>query len=339
MAPLPKIGVRLHSGMNSLRCVELASEADELGFDSIWFAENPYERGVLPTIGACAVKTERIKIGVGVFNPFNRHPSLMAMEIGALDELSKGRALLGIGSGVPGWMNKIVRHEKPLAALRDAGTIAGGLLEGRSIRHEGALFSARDVKLGFALTRTKVPLYLAAMGEQALTVCGAVADGLIVGNMCPPEFTRYARQQMLAAASAAGRAAPQAIVKYVPCSISTRGDDAKRAVKQVIGAMLTSYFKAYDAAPAVQATLVNGNGIEAAEFRAALDRINAGENAAEVLDDRFVAAYAVAGTVDQCLAQCTELASYGASDIVLSFIGADPAQQMGAFADVFDSRK
>ena len=84
---LPVIGVRLHGGMAPKTCMQLSRVAELNGFTSVWFAENPFDRGVLPTAAACAITTEQIKVGIGVFNPYNRHPTLIAMEMGALDEL------------------------------------------------------------------------------------------------------------------------------------------------------------------------------------------------------------------------------------------------------------
>ena len=100
LAMLPVMGVRLHGGMAPKACVELSEVAEQSGFKSVWFAENPFDRGVLPAAAACAVATKRIRVGIGVFNPYNRHPTLIAMKMGALDELSDGRAMLGIGSGI-----------------------------------------------------------------------------------------------------------------------------------------------------------------------------------------------------------------------------------------------
>jgi len=86
---LPKLSVRLHGGIDASRSIELAKLADAHGFDSVWFAENPFNRGVLPAASACAAATSRVGIGIGVLNPYNRHPTLIAMEIGALDELAQ----------------------------------------------------------------------------------------------------------------------------------------------------------------------------------------------------------------------------------------------------------
>jgi hypothetical protein len=77
MTNITNIGLRLHGGLDPRHCVELARAAEANNFASVWFAENPFERGVLPTAAACAAATERIRIGIGVWNPFNRHPTLI----------------------------------------------------------------------------------------------------------------------------------------------------------------------------------------------------------------------------------------------------------------------
>ena len=123
---------------------------------------------------ACALATQRVGIGVGVFNPYNRHPTLMAMEMGALDEISNGRAILGIGSGVASQINQFTEFRKPGAALRDSVAILRGLLAGEEVTYKGALFSARALKLGYKLYRSDLPILLAAMSDQTLRLCGEI---------------------------------------------------------------------------------------------------------------------------------------------------------------------
>src|SRR5215831_19877830 len=170
-ADLPKLSLRLHGGLDPRRCVELANRADALGFACVWFAENPFNRGVLPAAAACAVATERLGIGIGVFNPYNRHPTLIAMEIGALDELAQGRARLGIGSGIASATERMgLSSERPLAAVRDAITIVRAMLAGEEVDYTGRAFSARKVRLEYKARRPDLPLLMAARGEQALAL-------------------------------------------------------------------------------------------------------------------------------------------------------------------------
>src|SRR5207237_1029077 len=95
MVGFPRLGVRLHGGLAPGQCVELATAAEANGLASVWFAENPLERGTLPALAACAAATKRIELGPGVWNPYLRHPAQIAMDIAALDELSGGRVSLG----------------------------------------------------------------------------------------------------------------------------------------------------------------------------------------------------------------------------------------------------
>jgi hypothetical protein len=60
---LPKLSVRLHGGLTPRQCVAQAQAAEAAGLDGIAFAENPFNRGILPAAAACAVATSRIRIG------------------------------------------------------------------------------------------------------------------------------------------------------------------------------------------------------------------------------------------------------------------------------------
>ena len=191
MSIMPKLGLRLYGGLDPHRCVELAEAAEANHFASVWFAENPFERGVLPAAAACAAATQRIGIGIGVWNPYTRHPSLIAMEIGALDALAQSRASLGIGSGIASAIGKLdVDNKRPLAALHDTFQIVRGLLRGEEVSYSGTVFSADKVKLGYAPPRPDLPILMAARGDKALALAGEIADGLVISNMCPPASRR-----------------------------------------------------------------------------------------------------------------------------------------------------
>ena len=65
--------------------------------------------------------------------------------------------------------------------------------------------------------------------------------------------------------------------------------------------MLTAFWPAGTAWPALRETIVLQSGIPRPEFVAALDRLRRGEAADRVLDERFVDAFAIAGTAEECL--------------------------------------
>ena len=185
MTQTPRLGIRLHGGLPPQRCVELAIAAEAQGFASVWFAENPLERGALPALAACAAATSRLELGIGVWNPFLRHPAQIAMDAAGLDELSGGRLTLGIGSGLANPIRRLgIDNARTLAALEDTFAIVRGLLAGEAVTYKGAAFSVDNAKLSWKPAR-HLPILMAARGKRALALAGDVADGLMISNMCP----------------------------------------------------------------------------------------------------------------------------------------------------------
>ena len=328
---MPKIGMRLHGGMDPQRCIDLAKVAEANNFASVWFAENPFERGILPIAGACAFATKQIGIGIGVWNPYNRHPTLIAMEIGSLDALANGRVSLGIGSGLASAMQRLgIDSKKSLSALRDTFHIVRGLLQGDEITHPGAAFSIQGVKLGYS-PRSDIPLLMAARGEKALRLCGQIADGLVVSNMCPPAFTAHAVATARSSAKEVGRMFPANVIQYVPCIVRPDGAEAREAIKQPLGPMLRQYWALAQKVPAAMDSMVRYSNISTEDVAAAAQRLESGERPQHVLDDRFVDAFTVAGSIDQCFDQIALYERAGVSELALTFLGDQPVRDMEYF--------
>jgi len=318
MNPLPKIGMRLHGSISAGECVEKAQAAEKAGLEALWFAENAFARGILPAAAACAVSTQRIKIQAGVFNPFSRHPTMMAMEIGALDELSNGRVGVSIGAGIGSAVEKMgLSAAKPLGALRDTVTILRALLAGEVVNHEGSAFCARNVKLDFK-TRKDIPLFLAGRGEKTLMLCGQAADGLIVSNMCAAAYSAKCADIVHAAASHANRPAPR-IIQYMPCAVAADGAKAVAAAKRMLGELVPSFWSLSQRVASAKSALLLETGIEEEEFARVSQLIRDGGDPAEVLDDRFVRAFAIAGTPEECVAQARNYGAAGVNEIALTF--------------------
>src|SRR5437764_11941203 len=127
---LPRIAVRLDQELDPHRCIEFAVIAETSGYSSLWFAENPLHRAILPALSACALRTKRIRLGIGIINTYQHHPSLIAMEAGALDELARAGILLAIGSGVGSRLARLAFDYPPVSALRDATQMIRALLPG-----------------------------------------------------------------------------------------------------------------------------------------------------------------------------------------------------------------
>src|SRR5438477_5460271 len=238
---LPRIAVRLDQDLDPHRCIELAVVAETSGYSSLWFAENPLHRAILPAVSACALPTERIRLGIGIINTYQHHPRLIAIEVGALDGLAGGRILLGIGSGVGSRIARLGFDYRPVSALRDATQIIRTLLRGEETSYRGRAFSVDRVRLGFRAPRPDMPIYFASMGDGSLALCGELADGLIISNMCPPGYSERAVAIVNDVAAAAGRPQPS-VVQYVPCAVRAARDEARHLAKTAIGEMLATFW-------------------------------------------------------------------------------------------------
>ena len=216
-------------------------------------------------------------------------------------------------------------YDRPLSAVRDALQIARPMLAGKEASYRGTVFSADRVRLGFAPLRYDLPIFVGAMGDRALRLCGELADGLIISNMCPPAYTARARELVRDGARAVGRAAPAEVVQYVPCAVRSDGKEAREAAKVAAGATLLAYWQLYQESPGVIAALLQYSRIDPEDFRRAMDRLAQGESARAVLDDRFVETYAIAGTVAECSEQCATYRRSGVTELALTFVGDDAA--------------
>lgn len=318
--------------MTAQSCLEIAKAAESCGFNALWFAENLFGRGILPIVGACAAATSRITLGIGVFNPFNRHPTLIAMEIAALDELSNGRAALAIGAGVKGLLEQAgISHDKPLGGMRDAIHIVRALLAGETVEYQGRVFSVRNVALNYPPARKPIAIYMAAQGDQALRLVGKIADGVLISNMSPPGYTERALGIIAGAAAKAGRSGPRDVLQYVSCVARPDGDEARRVAAEAVSEFLLRYWKLKERTPLVGEAMMRDSGISEPDFAKAVAALQAGAPAHAALDERFLSTYAIAGTTDECRAGIERFASVGVSELVLTFAGKQALTDMTYF--------
>jgi 5,10-methylenetetrahydromethanopterin reductase len=161
--------------------IRAARLAEELGYDSIWVPEAwAYEQFQLLT--EIALATKRLKLATGIANVFSRSAGLLAMSTATLDEISEGRAILGLGTS-----GKIVvenfhgmPYKKPLTRLNETIGILRALWRGeRLVPEMSTLFDARHFKLEMTPLRKDIPIYVASLQTEAVRAVGRYADGWV----------------------------------------------------------------------------------------------------------------------------------------------------------------
>ena len=242
MTASPELGVALPTREPVAALVEAALQAEALGYAQVWLTDDRLQRDPFTVLAALAVATSTVRLGPGVTNPFSRHPALIATAVATLDELSGGRAVLGLGAGGTNHRALGVRRETPVAALAEAVELVRGLLAGREVTMDGRVVRAEQARLDFEPLRRAIPIYLGARGPKMLELAGAVADGAIVGNIAAPEGWRYALGHIAAGAERAGRdPASLELTAWVYCAVDDDPAAALDAIRpQVATSLATS---------------------------------------------------------------------------------------------------
>jgi F420-dependent oxidoreductase-like protein len=184
---MTRIAAAVAPGRSLEQAVERAGLAEEIGCDSVWISQLPYERDSTLVLAAYALATRRVGLGTFVLPMYTRHPTAMAQLAATLDELAGGRFRLGIGISHKVTVETLwgLRLERPTEAMREYLTIVRALLTEGGVQFEGAQFTARATYA--APRRADLPILIAALGPRMLELAGELADGVALW-MCSPRY-------------------------------------------------------------------------------------------------------------------------------------------------------
>jgi 5,10-methylenetetrahydromethanopterin reductase len=174
-----------------------AAEDAGFGFLGIGDSQSVF-RDVYVALTIAALETRSARLGPQVTNPVSRHPVVTASAISSVDEVSGGRAVLGLGSGDSA-LYTVGAPPSTLAGLEDALLTLRALLSGQPVHKNGHTWQVRRA-------RRPVPLYLAAEGPRTLRLAGRLADGVVVGLGLTPDLIKLGLQHLAEGAAEGGRA-------------------------------------------------------------------------------------------------------------------------------------
>jgi alkanesulfonate monooxygenase SsuD/methylene tetrahydromethanopterin reductase-like flavin-dependent oxidoreductase (luciferase family) len=231
--------------------VAFARRAEEANFDSVWVTE--LWRDAFVPLSAIAVATERIRLGSAVALTMARSPVLMELAAAGVDELSKGRLVLGIGAGPRVWNENwhSVPFYPPAAHLQeyaDVLRLMWSAHSGKSVHYPGKYLKIQGYQRYNVPYREKIPIYFGSVIPPSLRATGAAADGLCIATLHTPRYiSDVARPEVEAGKRAAGRQDKKLeFVTLLLCSVDADGKKARERVKGQIAYYST--FRYYDAA-------------------------------------------------------------------------------------------
>jgi F420-dependent oxidoreductase-like protein len=209
-----RISTSLQYSEDPRQLAERAAAFEAAGLDIAWAAE-AYTFDAPSLMGFLAATTRTLEIGAGILPIYSRTPTLTAMTAAGIDALSGGRCILGLGASGPqvieGWHG--VPYDKPLGRTREIVEICRKVWAREApLTHEGPSYrvplpAEQGTGLGKALkiinkpVRPRIPIWLAALGEQNVTLTAEIAEGWL-----PLFFVPERTEQAFGSALSAGLA-------------------------------------------------------------------------------------------------------------------------------------
>lgn len=213
-------GIEFVPDESVLKIGYMAKLAEDVGFENIWITDHYNNRDVWTTLAVLALMTNKIMLGTGVTNPYTRNTAITASSIASINELSGGRAILGIGPGDKATFEKMgIDWDKPLSRVRDSVLATRAFLAREQVSQAGF----KGAQMSF--TTPKIPIYIGAQGPKMLELAGAISDGVLINASHPDDF-KFAVPMIHKGAEKAGRR-PEDVQICAYASFSADKDPAK----------------------------------------------------------------------------------------------------------------
>jgi 5,10-methylenetetrahydromethanopterin reductase len=297
--------------------VERARLAEGNGYGTVWVADERFYREVYSCLGQLAAHTSRVLLGPCVTDPFARHPALTAMAIATLDEISGGRAILGIGAGISGFAELGIERRRPARAISEAIDMIRALLRGETVDHHGEVIEFNHGRLSFSPPRPGIPVYVASNGPLGQRVAAELADGVIMEACGSAAEVRAFRAVVDSAARNAGRdpRAIQIIARLNTC-IAADGRVARDAVRPSVARYLGAG-RLRSRTAASQGLTLPADAVATVAGAAYAAGVTPYMPLLPLITDRHVDAFTLAGTTDEVAEHAIALGEAGIDAIIV----------------------
>lgn len=302
------------------RIIDIAKTAEERGFDALWLIDSQAAmKDVYVALSIAAMETQRIRLGTGVTNPITRHVTVTANAIAGVDEVSGGRAVLGVGSGDSAVFPLGLRPV-PIADMRVFLEQVRALLSGDEV-------ILRDHPVRLPGVTRPVPVFVAASQPRMLELAGELADGVILLGAANAELTRWQLEIVRRGARKAGRDLASLIVDlWLGISMT----DDRRAALSDVKAFATSqarWFSRWKELPPPLQPFKEEfeRAFEAYRFS---DHLSLRAEHAHVVSDEFADFVALAGPPELCERRIRELLGMNVDRITFTLLSGNRLERL-----------
>jgi alkanesulfonate monooxygenase SsuD/methylene tetrahydromethanopterin reductase-like flavin-dependent oxidoreductase (luciferase family) len=191
--------------------IETAIVAESSGvFESVWFGDSLIHKPRLEAItmlAAVATRTKKVRLGTICMASFPvRHPVLLAIQWASLDQISKGRTLLGVcigGAHEPELRAFGIKREERVGRMKEGIELLRQIWSEREVMHRGKYYTLEGYNIVPKPVQSSPPIWIAVSPEreqvgdqvvdQAMRRVGALADGYITMGVTAEELGKRLR--------------------------------------------------------------------------------------------------------------------------------------------------
>jgi len=294
---MSRIGIAISGGPNPADIIDLVVLAESLGYASAWVAEG-HGGDQFAILAACAMRTSRITLGTSISSVFVRSAPTIAMAASTIADLSGGRFILGLGSSHRAQVEPEhgMVYSRPLTRTRETVAIVRELIREGRASFQGETIRIANFDLWYTPRHRDIPVYLSAVFQKGIALCGEVADGIIL-TRSTLRTAAQVRAHLAEGVRNAGRDPTRIeVTTLLPASVGDTHDAALAVLRPGI-AFYCGFFPRYNRMMAK-----HGFATEAAAIAEAWARGDR-ETAERAVSDVMIDATSVSGTPDQCRAR------------------------------------
>ena len=223
---MERLGVSISGGLGPAEAVECVRLAEELGYESAWMAEG-HGGDQFSVLTACALATERIRLGTGITSVYVRTAPTIAMAA------ASHKVQVEPEHGL--------EFTKPVTRLRETVDVVRRLLKESRVSYQGVVVKIDEFDLWFEPLRREIPVYVAAVRPRMLEITGEIAQGALL-TWCTLDHAATAAHHVALGARSAGKDPEEVeVASLISCAVSDNMDTARDSFRPIIASYASRF--------------------------------------------------------------------------------------------------
>ena len=307
----------------------LAEQAETAGFDTVFVSHHYNNRDEFVALADIARRTDTVRLGPGITNPYEAHPVTLASRVATIDELSDGRGVYGIGPGDRSTLANL-GHNQDDALRRTLETmqVSRKLWDGERVDHDGT-FEAVDAGLNY--DARQLPVYVGAQGPHMTRMAAKYADGILYNGSHPRDLAWAGDRVAEGTDDRPAHRGEFDFAAYASVSLATDEEAAREAARPPVAFIASGAPKPVLDRHGLDSERASeiGDAIAGGEFEAAFGQVS----------DAMIDAFCIAGTPESARDRFEAVCSEADSLVMGSPLGPElnvAIELMGELATEFE---